>query len=252
MKAVVLAGGKGTRLAPYTSVFPKPLMPIGNRAILELVVEHLKLCGFTDITLCVGYLGHLIEAVFDDGASRGIDITYVHEDEPYGTAGPVRLVGASEEPFLVLNGDVITGLDIRELVEYHQRCKNTLTIASTERRTMMNYGVLHIETELEDSKRIVAFEEKPEVTSLVSMGFYVLEPAAVRAIPEGQRFDIPELVQALISSGHRVGAYVYDGFWLDIGRHEDYERAVRAWEEDPDFPFSHLGRHEAPGAPFEA
>ena len=251
MKAVVLAGGKGTRLAPYTSVLPKPLMPIGSRAILELVVEHLARCGFTDITFCVGYLGHLIQAVFDDGSTRGVRITYVHEDEPHGTAGPIRLAGIPNEAVLVLNGDVLTGLDLRELVEHHKRCGNAMTIASTERHTLMNYGVLHVGPESEDSGRIVRFEEKPQLTSLVSMGFYVLEPAAVKVIPKGQRFDIPELIGSLIASDQRVGAYLYAGMWLDIGRHEDYERAIRAWEEDPDFPLSHLGRRVAE-APFEA
>jgi NDP-mannose synthase len=252
VKAVVLAGGQGTRLAPYTSVLPKPLMPIGNRAILEIVVEHLARCDLTDITFCVGHLAHLIEAVFESGASRGVAITYVREEQPMGTAGPIRLVGGLDDTFVALNGDVLTGLDLRDLVEHHRQSGNAMTVAATERRTVMNYGVLHVEREGTGAHRIVAFEEKPELASIVSMGLYVLEPMAVGAIPAGRQFDIPDLIDELIRSGERVGAYVYDGFWLDIGRHEDYERAVAAWEADEEFPFSHMGRHQPPSAPFEA
>jgi NDP-sugar pyrophosphorylase family protein len=252
MKAIVLAGGKGMRLAPYTSVLPKPLMPIGERAILEIVVEHLARCGLTDITLCVGHLAHLIEAVFDTGASRGVSITYVREEEPLGTAGPIRAIGDLNDTFVVLNGDVITGLDLRDLIDYHRRSRNTMTVAATERRTLMNYGVLHLEADRGGANRIVAFDEKPELTSVVSMGFYVLEPKAVEIIPRRERFDIPDLISGLLRIDEPVGAHVYDGFWLDIGRHEDYERAVAAWEDDPDFPFSHMRESQRASDPFEA
>lgn len=225
-RAVILAGGKGTRLAPYTSVLPKPLMPIGDRAILEIVVEQLVASGFTKLTFCVGYLSHLIEALFNSGAGRGVRIDYVREREPLGTAGPLRLVPDLEGSFLAMNGDVLTKLDYAELTRFHRETGNVLTIAAHERTVKLDYGVLH----LDGAGCLTAYEEKPELPMVVSMGVYVLEPAALQYIPEGARFDFPELVVRLLQAGEQVGAFPYDGFWLDIGRHEDFEQAASAWE----------------------
>lgn len=225
MKTVVLAGGRGTRLAPYTSVLPKPLLPIGDRAILEIVVEQLRDAGFTDITLSVGHLAHLIRAVFDHTPSRGVSIAYVHEDRPLGTAAPLRLVEGLDETFLVLNGDVLTTLDLRDLVGFHRGRGFELTIASHERKTRFDYGVI----EADVSGRVRAFSEKPEVTSLVSMGIYVMEPEVLNVIPEGEPFDFPDLVHALVAAGRSVGVYPYTGYWRDLGRHEDYEAANEEW-----------------------
>lgn len=234
MKTVILAGGRGTRLAPYTSVLPKPLMPIGERAILEILVDQLRSHGFSDITFCVGYLAHLIHAVFNHGSGRGVDITYVHEEEPLGTAAPLRLVEGLDDTFLVMNGDVLTTLDYRDLVRHHQESGNVLTIAAHERRTKLDYGVLHVDQSRPDLNRVSFFEEKPEMTALVSMGVYVMEPEALEVIPEGRYFDFPDLVQRLLAGGQPVGAFPYDGFWLDLGRHEDYEAAIE-WERDRGF-----------------
>jgi NDP-sugar pyrophosphorylase family protein len=228
VKAVVLAGGRGTRLAPYTSVLPKPLMPIGNRSILELVLEQLAACGITDDTLCVGYLAHLIEAVLGNRRVDGVEITYVHEREALGTAAPLRLVDGLESPFIAMNGDVLTTLDYAALLRYHRRSRNIFTIATHDRPTQLNYGVLQLGNG-GSRNRVEAYLEKPEMTSIVSMGIYVLEPAALSYIPEEGHFDIPDLVQALLDNGERVGAYRYDGLWFDIGRREDYEQAVEAW-----------------------
>jgi NDP-sugar pyrophosphorylase family protein len=225
VKTVVLAGGRGTRLAPYTSVLPKPLLPIGDRAILEIVVEQLRDAGFTDITLSVGHLAHLIRAVFDHSPSRGVSIAYVHEDRPLGTAAPLRLVDGLDETFLVLNGDVLTTLDLRALVGFHRECGFELTIASHERKTRFDYGVI----EADVSGRVRAFSEKPEVMSLVSMGIYVMEPEVLDVIPDGQPFDFPDLVHALVGAGRSVGVYPYTGYWRDLGRHEDYEAANDEW-----------------------
>ena len=243
LKAVVLAGGRGTRLAPYTSVLPKPLMPIGDRTVLEFVIEHLVRCGLREIALSVGHLSHLIRAVFEDGSKWGARIDYVEEDEPLGTASPLSLVPGLDRTFLVTNGDVLTTLDFRELARHHRKHRNIFTIATTPRRTTLDYGVLHVENESR-GLRLVGYEEKPVVDSRVSMGIYVLEPEALDAIPRGERFDIPDLVLELLRRGERVGAYHFEGFWLDIGRHEDYESAVSAREQNPDFPFS----AETPGA----
>jgi NDP-mannose synthase len=231
-KAVILAGGRGTRLAPYTSTLPKPLMPVGDRSILELVVDQLELAGINDISFCVGYLSHLIRAVFDHRDNEGVEIDYVHEHEALGTAGPLRLVGDLDETFIAMNGDVLTNLDYTELVRYHQRHGNMLTIATHDRRIKIDYGVLGVQ-ELgmngNSQHRITEFQEKPEIVSTVSMGIYVMEPGILDHVPEGQAFDLPDLVQALLRANQPVGAFKYDGLWFDIGRKEDYERAVEEW-----------------------
>jgi NDP-sugar pyrophosphorylase family protein len=237
---VILAGGRGARLAPYTSVLPKPLMPIGDRSILEIVIRGLEREGFDRIVLSVGYLSHLIRAVFEtvrngNGNGNGkpggghAEIVYLHEEEPLGTAGPLRLLDEFDDTYVVMNGDLLTTLSIRELVEHHRRQGNALTIASQARKTRMDYGVLHVEHEGPGAGRITAYDEKPEITSIVSMGIYVLEPHVRGFIPPG-RFDFPDVVQALLAAGERVGSYLFDGLWFDIGRHDDYERAQIAWE----------------------
>ena len=233
MKTVVLAGGQGTRLAPYTSVLPKPLMPVGERAILELVVDQLEACGLNDITFCVGYLAHLIQSVFDNRENGDVSIEYVHEAEALGTAAPLRLVEGLDSTFLVMNGDILTELDYRDLISYHQEHGNMLTIATRKRAIKVDYGILHLDV----SQRVRDFEEKPELTSPVSMGIYVMEPGVLDYIPEDEYFDFPHLVQALLEAREPIGAYRYSGLWFDIGRQEDYEQAVTAWIE------SASGRH---------
>ena len=229
-KAVILAGGRGTRLAPYTSILPKPLMPIGDRAILEIVVDQLVRHGFRDIAFSVGYLSHLIRAVFDHRTDSEASITYVHEDKALGTAGPLRLIEGLDETFLAMNGDVLTTLDDRALVRHHEKSGNLLTIATHRRTVKIDYGVLYLESMDSDSGQVQTYEEKPEIASLVSMGVYVLEPAALDYIPDESSFDIPDLVQSLLVAGKPVGAFTYDGLWFDIGRKDDYELAAEIWE----------------------
>jgi flavin reductase (DIM6/NTAB) family NADH-FMN oxidoreductase RutF/dTDP-glucose pyrophosphorylase len=224
-KAVVLAGGRGTRLAPYTSVLPKPLMPVGERAILELVVDQLESCGIKDITFCVGYLAHLIQSVFDNRENGHVSIEYVHEQEALGTAAPLKLVDGLDSTFLVMNGDVLTELDYRDLIRYHQEHGNMLTIATRARAIKVDYGILHLDV----MQRVRDFEEKPEITTPVSMGIYVMEPEVLEHIPENQYFDFPHLVETMLDEGLPIGSYRYDGLWFDIGRQEDYEEAVSAW-----------------------
>jgi len=226
IQTVVLAGGRGTRLAPYTSVLPKPLMPVGEQSILELVVDQLSDAGIEDIHFCVGYLAHLVEAVFDNRENGHVNITYVREQEALGTAAPLRLVEGLDSTFIVMNGDVLTTLDYRDLVSHHRARKNLLTIATHKRSIKIDYGMLHLDV----TSRVRGFEEKPEIVSPVSMGIYVMEPDVLDYIPEGSYFDFPDLVQALLAAEELVGAYVYDGLWFDIGRQEDYERAVSAWD----------------------
>jgi NDP-sugar pyrophosphorylase family protein len=243
MKVVILAGGRGTRLAPYTSVLPKPLLPVDGRSVLEIVVERLAATGFDDIVFSVGYLGHLIEAVFGDGSSRGVRITYLREDEPLGTAGPLRRIGDVDGTFLAMNGDVLTDLDPRDLLRAHREGGNAMTLATRHRVAKIDYGVLHLDGEGGPTSRVAAFTEKPELPAIVSMGVYALEPDVLDFIPPGP-FDIPDLVLALLDAGAPVGAYLFDGFWLDIGRPEDFQNAVELFAHDAD-----LGRVEAPKAP---
>ena len=227
--AVILAGGRGRRLEPFTSVLPKPLMPVGDRAILEIIVDRLVECGIHDITLCVGYLAHLIEALLN-GRPRGARVTYVHESAPLGTAGPLRLVDGLDRTFILMNGDLLTDLRFDELVALHRRAGNILTIATHERTNVIDYGVLY--TEPGESPRLVSYDEKPNASLTVSMGIYVIEPEALDVIPDDGYFDFPQFVERLLADGRQVGTYPFDGYWLDIGRRDDYERALVEWEQD--------------------
>jgi NDP-sugar pyrophosphorylase family protein len=225
-RAIVLAGGKGSRLAPYTTVLPKPLMPVGDRAILDVVVRQLQAAGVERITIAVGHLAHLIRAVFGDGSRHGVAIDYHEEEAPRGTAGPLATIDGLDETFLLLNGDVLTTLDLRTLVQAHRDAANVLTIATHDRSVDIDYGVLHVD----ESLRLTQYDEKPALHYTVSMGIYVVEPQACRHVPHDRPFDFPDLVQALMRAGEPVGAYPYDGYWLDIGRRDDYEQAIADYE----------------------
>jgi NDP-mannose synthase len=230
MKAVILAGGRGTRLAPYTYVLPKPLMPVGDRSILEIVVGQLEIAGVVDVNFCVGYLSHLIQAVFDNREGGDSTITYVREQNALGTAAPLLLVEGLTETFLVMNGDVLTTMDYADLVRYHRQQGNKVTIATHKRATKLDYGMLQLDV----TQRVRGFREKPVIESSVSMGVYVMEPDVLGHIPEGEYFDFPDLINALLAANERVGAYTFDGVWFDIGRQEDYARAVETWLETED------------------
>jgi NDP-mannose synthase len=233
-KAVVLAGGKGSRLAPYTTVLPKPLLPVGDRAILDVVVRQLQQDGFTDLTFAVGYLAHLIRAVFGDGSGHDVSIAYHEESTPLGTAGALATVKGLDETFLAMNGDVLTALDYGALYRAHQESGNLLTIATHRRVVKTDYGVIHVNGKTAETSRVIGYEEKPEIPYVVSMGVYVAEPEILAFIPEGEHFDVPELVVNLLDAGKPVGSYLYEGYWLDIGRHDDYERAIAEYEERKD------------------
>jgi NDP-sugar pyrophosphorylase family protein len=230
-RAVILAGGKGSRLGPYTTVLPKPLLPIGDRAILDVVMRQLAAAGFERVTLAVGYLSHLVTAVMGDGSRHGLAIDYFEEEEPLGTVGALASIDHLDEPFLVMNGDVLTSLDYGDLMRAHAGSGNLLTIASHRRVVKIDYGVLHHGDRAGDTHRIVAFEEKPELRYVVSMGVYGFHPGALGYVKPGAYLDLPELVQRLLDAGEPIGSYLFDGFWLDIGRHEDYERAIQEYEQ---------------------
>jgi NDP-mannose synthase len=230
-RAVILAGGKGSRLGPYTTVLPKPLLPVGDRAVLDIVMNQLRDHGFTDVTLAVGYLAHLVRAVMGDGSKHGVRIDYHEEGDPLGTVGPLATIDDLDESFLVMNGDVLTALNYAELLDIHRDAGNLLTIASHRRVVRADYGVLHLEDGAGQVAPVTGFEEKPEIPYVVSMGVYALEPRALEFIDKDEYLDLPDLVLRLLDAGEGVGSYVYDGYWLDIGRHEDYERAIVEFEQ---------------------
>jgi NDP-sugar pyrophosphorylase family protein len=221
MKAVILAGGKGTRLAPYTTVFPKPLMPLGDKPILETIIKQLKASGFEEVILAVGYLSELIKAYFNDGSKYGLKISYSKEESPLGTAGPLSLINGLDQTFIVMNGDILTTLPFSRLLKFHKEKGGVATIAISRRTMNIDYGVI----ELNDNGSIKDYIEKPQPSYDVSMGIYVFEPEVLKYIPAGQKLDFPDLIKKLIGAGKKVYGYVNDEYWLDIGRHDDYERA---------------------------
>lgn len=224
-RAVVLAGGRGSRLAPYTTVLPKPLMPVGERPILEVLLRQLAAAGLDDVTLAVGHLAHLVRAVVGDGSAHGVSVRYHDEERALGTAGPLASIPDLDGTFLLVNGDVLTTLDFRALIAVHREAGNELTIATHRRTVLADYGVLRTDGAVGASRRVIGYDEKPELAYTVSMGVYVLEPAAVARLRPGVPCDFPELVLALLDSGAVVGSYPFDGYWLDIGREDDFRRA---------------------------
>jgi len=231
MQAVILAGGRGSRLAPYTTVLPKPLLPIGEEPILEVVIRQLGLYGFTDITLAVGYLAHLIEAVLQDGSRHGVSLRYHRELEPLGTVGPLATMDHLDDAFLMLNGDVLTTLDFGAFHAVHVASGNALTLATHVRTVTSDYGVLELDGHSGATRRVIGFREKPETDYSVSMGVYMLSGHVRRYVPADERFDLPDLVWRLLEAGEPVGSFVYDGFWLDIGRHDDYAKAIDQYDD---------------------
>jgi NDP-sugar pyrophosphorylase family protein len=203
-------------------------MPIGDRSVLEIVVQQLASYGFTDITFCVGYLSHLIRALFDTRSDLNARISYVHEDSPLGTAAPLRLIDDLDDTFILMNGDVLTTLDYRELLQAHCDAGNAVTVATMRRTIEIGYGVVHLVNGT-SAGRVEAYVEKPEIASLVSMGIYAVEPAVIDFIPTTDYFDFPDLIQALLAAEQPVGTYAHDGLWFDIGRRDDYEQAVASW-----------------------
>jgi NDP-sugar pyrophosphorylase family protein len=221
MKAVILAGGKGTRLAPYTRIFPKPMLPIGDKAIVEIMIYQMRRAGISDIVLAVGHLAGLMRAFFQDGSQFGVNICYSYEDQPLGTAGPLAAIPDLDSTFMVTNGDVLTTLDMRELIAFHKQNKGVATIATHHRQVRIDLGVIHTDGD----HTIIGYQEKPTIDYRVSMGIYLFEPEVLAFIPKGEYLDFPDLVKLLIAAGKKVVAYPFDGYWQDLGRPDDYEQA---------------------------
>ncbi len=221
-RAVILAGGRGTRLAPYTTILPKPLMPVGDVPILEIVLRQLRAAGVRKASIAVGYLHELLRAYFGGGEKVGLSLDYSLEDQPLGTAGPLALVPNLTDTFLVMNGDLLTTIDYRALVQRHRESGATATIAVFSRSIPIDLGIV----ELDPENRLTNYIEKPTLRHLVSMGIYVLEPKVLSHIPPGSRFDLPDLMRSLMKADELVIGYQHAGYWMDLGRKDDYERAV--------------------------
>lgn len=227
MKAIILAGGKGTRLAPYTTVFPKPMVPIDSKPILEIIIRQLIYYGFRDIILTVGYLSELIQAYFQSANKLpNVNFTYIKENKPTGTAGSLRSIPGLTETFLVVNGDILTTLDYTKVINYHREKDGILTIGMYKKRVKMDLGVI----ETDENNFLLSYTEKPEKVYDVSMGIYVYEPAVLKYIEPDCYLDFPNLVLRLLENGEKVVGYSSNDFWLDIGNQEDYARAQEEFE----------------------
>ena len=222
MKAVILAGGKGTRLKPYTTVLPKPLVPVGEKAILEILISRLKKAGVTEIYICLNHFAEIIMAYFGNGDKYGIKINYSLEDKPLSTIAPIKLIDGLPDNFLVMNGDLLTDLDFADLYKNHLNSNALLTVSTYKRNVKVDFGVIDIDTNLNQA---IGFREKPEYNFQVSMGVNVLSKKVLDLVPDNQAFGFDNLMYTLLEKKERINTYQYDGYWLDIGRPDDYEKA---------------------------
>lgn len=221
VRTVILAGGKGTRLRPLTAVFPKPLVPLGNKPVIEILLRRLAASGLTDVTLCLGYLGELIQAVCGDGSKFGLKIDYVREEAPMGTAGPLSMIQNLSDPFVVMNGDLLTTLDFRRMLDFHREQNADFTIGAFPREVKIDFGVL----EFDDTHAFTGYREKPTYRFEVSMGVNIIGRNALKLITPGQYLDMPDLVLKTHRAGGAVKCYRQNCRWLDIGRMDDYAQA---------------------------
>jgi len=230
MRAIILAGGKGTRLKPYTTVLPKPLLPIDNMCILEIVIRQLKSHGFTHITLTVNHLAEIIMAFFGNGEKWDIKIDYSVEAQPMGTIGPLTLIKDLPEHFLMMNGDIFTDFDFRTFAQTHIAQDKLFSVATCCRKNMVDFGVMYFG---EDHK-LTDFEEKPVSHFNVSAGIYMINRKALDHVPKQEPFGFDDIMHKFLEKNEPVDVYPFDGFWLDIGRPDDYERAVEKFSQQRD------------------
>lgn len=230
MKAVIQCGGKGTRLMPYTMVLPKPLMPVGSLPVLELVLQWLRRNDVTEVFITTGYLGNLIRTSCGDGRRWGLSIKYTEEAQPLGTIGPLRMLRkALDSTFLVVNGDVLTNLSISAMTAFHRRMGNLVSVATVNRSIAIDFGVLE-----QVDGRVTQFKEKPNLSHLVSMGVYLMQPEVFEHIPPRVPFGFDDLILCLLERKAPVGAFRHEGLWLDIGRVDDFRRAQELpWDDQP-------------------
>jgi len=230
MRAVILAGGLGTRLRPYTTILPKPLVPVGERPILEHILRRLHACGAREVDLCVGHLGELIQVYFSQANELPDDLAlhWHWEEEPLGTAGALRIVPDLAGAFIAMNGDILTTLDYRELLAFHERSGAALTVATHAQQVNIDLGVIETEGE-----QVIGFREKPRLDYEVSMGIYAYDQRALAHVPAEGPYQFPELVQTLLDAGERIVVFRSDAEWFDIGTVAEHQRAVEAFDRDP-------------------
>ena len=230
MKAVILAGGRGTRLHPYSALLPKPLMPLGDMPILELLLRQFRRSGINEIYLAVNHLSHLIQAFFGDGERFGLSIKYTREEKPLGTAGPIAaILDDLGDHFVVANGDLLTTLNMSRMIEEHVAQRPAATIGVYEREVRIDFGLV----ETDEYMHLTGYREKPKSVHLVSMGIYILNRHCImRHLRKNHYLDMPTLLELLTASGQIVRCFREDCFWLDIGRPEDFARAQELFEKD--------------------
>lgn len=229
IQAVILAGGKGTRLAPYTATIPKPLIPINEYPILEIILRQLKYYGIKDITLTLGHMANLIESYFGNGKRFGLNIKSSREKKPLGTAGPLSLLRNLAETIVVLNGDLFTTMNFRKMIQFHQKHKAAATIGLYREAVKQKSGVITTDKQ----SRIIRYDEKPTTYVNISMGIYIFSKEAIRMIPKNKYFDLPELINKLISTHKKIYGFQNTAEWLDIGRPEDYAKAIELFNKYP-------------------
>ena len=220
LPAVIMAGGFGKRLLPLTEHVPKPMLPVGDRPLLELTIEQLRRSGIREVNLTTHYLSENIIEHFGDGEAFGVRLNYVMEDHPLGTAGGLRLMKRPDRPFLVINGDILTGVPFREMLNYHRKYGAEITVGVRKYEVHVPFGVVQC-----DDVRVTQLQEKPSQTFFINAGMYLLEPSACDHIPDGQRFDMTDLIQRMLETGRTVVSFPIVEYWLDIGQHADYEKA---------------------------
>jgi NDP-sugar pyrophosphorylase family protein len=225
-RVIIQAGGLGTRLHPYTTVLPKPLVPVGDLPILEIMIRQFVAHGFRRVTITLGHLGHLIMAVVGDGERFGAEVDYVWEKEPRGTIGAITLVGDLDEPFLVANGDLLTDFDYRKFLHDHCATGSRLSVGTYHKKVEISLGVF----DLDVGRRITGFREKPTISLPCSMGIYALDPAMLEWVPNDRHFGFDDLMRVCLDARIAVRAHVFDGHWLDIGRPEDHAAASETFE----------------------
>ena len=226
MKAVILAGGLGTRLAPLTKIIPKPLLPIGESSVLEIQLVHLKKNGFDEIYLALGYKSEIFEAYLGDGSKWGVKIHYSHEDKPLGTAGPIKLIEEGlKEPFLVINGDILTDMNFRSLAQFHKKQKADLTMATKVVIFPLHYGSVKYK-----GNNVLDIVEKPSLSAEINAGIYFISPEVLDLIPKGSPYSMDVLIKELIKRKYKVCRYELNNYWLDIGQMDDYNKAQEVFK----------------------
>lgn len=223
LTAVVMAGGYGTRLRPLTDNLPKPMLPVGERPLLERTIEQLRHAGIRRLHLTTHYKAEVIEEYFGDGGNHGVEIRYVKEKEPLGTAGALSLIKDCDEPFLVINGDILTGIDFRALLEFHQDQKADMSVVVREYEHQVPYGVIQTSP---DGLAITGVTEKPVMKYFINAGIYLINPDLCQLIPSSEPCDMPTLIGRAAAAGHRIVSFPVREYWLDVGKMEDYQRAA--------------------------